>query len=105
MIVVAGDWNGHVGSRRDGYKCHVGFWYEARNKDGECILEYARSHDLVITNTTFRERPSHLTSFYSGNSRSQIDCVLVRRRDAKFVSDAKVVPYETVACNNNSLLY
>ncbi|VDL71368.1 unnamed protein product [Nippostrongylus brasiliensis] len=70
MIVVAGDLNGHVGANKDGYKCHGGFGYGARNEDGERILEYACSHDLVITNTTFRKRPSHLISFYSGNSRS-----------------------------------
>ncbi|VDL85450.1 unnamed protein product [Nippostrongylus brasiliensis] len=80
MIVVTGDVNGHR------------------------ILECACSHDLVITNTTFRKRPSHLISFYSGNSKSQIDYVLVRRRDAKLVSDAKVVPYETVATQRRPLI-
>ncbi|WKY13292.1 hypothetical protein Q1695_004255 [Nippostrongylus brasiliensis] len=104
MIVVAGDLNGHVGARKDGYKCHGGFGYGTRNEDGERILEYACSHDLVITNTAFRKRPSHLISFYSGNARSQIDYVLVRRRDAKFVSDAKVVPYETVATQHRPLI-
>ncbi|WKX94956.1 hypothetical protein Q1695_011868 [Nippostrongylus brasiliensis] len=81
-----------------------GFGYGARNEDGERILEYACSHDLVITNTTFRKRPSHLISFYSENARSQIDYVLVRRRDAKFVSDAKVVLYETVATQHRPLI-
>ncbi|VDL78050.1 unnamed protein product [Nippostrongylus brasiliensis] len=104
MIVVAGDLYGHVGKSKDGYKCHGGFGYGARNEDGERILEYACSHDLVITNTTFRKRPSHLISFYSGNGRSQIDYVLVRRRDAKLVSDAKVVPYETVASQHRPLI-
>ncbi|VDL74393.1 unnamed protein product [Nippostrongylus brasiliensis] len=104
MIVVAGDLNGHVGARKDRYKCHGGFGYGTRNEDGERILEYACSHDLVITNTTFRKRPSHLISFYSGNARSQIDYVLVRRRDAKFVSDAKVVLHETVATQHRPLI-
>ncbi|VDL76491.1 unnamed protein product [Nippostrongylus brasiliensis] len=45
---------------------------------------------MSITNTTFRNSPSHKISFYSGNTRSQIDYVLVRRRDAKLVSDARV---------------
>ncbi|VDL72946.1 unnamed protein product [Nippostrongylus brasiliensis] len=54
MIVVARDLSGHVGARKDGYKCHGGFGYGARNEDGERIFEYACSHDLVITNVTFR---------------------------------------------------
>ncbi|VDL69479.1 unnamed protein product [Nippostrongylus brasiliensis] len=102
MSVVAGDLNGHVGARKDGSKCHGGFGYGVRNEDGERILEYACSHDLVITNTAFRKRPSHLISFYSGNARSQID--YIRRRDAKFVSDAKVVPCETVATQHRPLI-
>ncbi|VDL71282.1 unnamed protein product [Nippostrongylus brasiliensis] len=93
-VIVVADLNGHVGARKDGYKCHGGFGYGARNEDGEFILKHACWHNHVITNMTFRKRPSHLISFYSGNARSQIDYVLVRRRDAKLVSDAKVVPYE-----------
>ncbi|WKY05395.1 hypothetical protein Q1695_005977 [Nippostrongylus brasiliensis] len=80
MVIVAGDLNGHVGISKEGFKCHGGFGYGIRIEDGERILEYACSHNLGITNTMFQKRPSHLISFYSGNTRSQID-VLVRRRD------------------------
>ncbi|VDL80473.1 unnamed protein product [Nippostrongylus brasiliensis] len=104
MIVVAEDFNGHVGTSKDGYKCHSGFSYGARNEDGERILECACSHDLAIMNRTFRKRPLRLISFYSGNTRSQIDYVLVRRRDANLVSDAKVVPCETVATQHRPLI-
>ncbi|VDL81764.1 unnamed protein product [Nippostrongylus brasiliensis] len=97
MVAVAGDLNRHVGISKDGFKCHGRFGYGIRNEDGERILEYACSHNLAVTNTRFRKRPSHLISFYSGNTRSQFDYVLVRRRDAKLVSDAEIVPYETVA--------
>ncbi|VDO63392.1 unnamed protein product [Heligmosomoides polygyrus] len=34
-VVVAGDLNGHVGTAKDGYSCHGGFGYGARNADGE----------------------------------------------------------------------
>ncbi|VDL71125.1 unnamed protein product [Nippostrongylus brasiliensis] len=40
----------------------------------------------------------------SGNTRSQIDYVLVKRRDAKLVSDAKIVPYEMVATQHRPLI-
>ncbi|VDL69559.1 unnamed protein product [Nippostrongylus brasiliensis] len=103
-MAVAGDLNGHVGISEDGFKCHGGFGFGIRNEDGERILEYACSNNLAITNTMFRKRPSHLISFYSGNRRSQIDYVLVRRRDAKLVSDARVVPYETVVTRHRPLI-
>ncbi|VDP09238.1 unnamed protein product [Heligmosomoides polygyrus] len=104
MVVVAGDLNGHIGATEDGYSCHVGFGYGSRNADGERILEYADSHDLTIVNTKFRKRDSHLISFYSGNAKTQIDYVLVRRRDHDLVTDAKTVPYETVATQHHPLI-
>nr|CDJ93339.1 Endonuclease exonuclease phosphatase domain containing protein [Haemonchus contortus] len=103
-LVVAGDLNGHVGATKDGYSCHGGFGYGSRNTDGERILEYADSHNLVIVNTKFRKRDSHLITFYSGENRTQIDFVLVRHRDQGLVTDAKTVPYETVATQHRPLI-
>ena len=103
-LVVAGDLNGHVGETRSDYSCHGGFGYGTRNEDGERILEYAESHNLVVTNTWFQKRTSHLVSFYSGNTKTQIDYVLLRRQDRKLVTDAKVVPYETVATQHRPLI-
>uniref|UniRef100_A0A7I4YN09 Reverse transcriptase domain-containing protein n=1 Tax=Haemonchus contortus TaxID=6289 RepID=A0A7I4YN09_HAECO len=104
-IVVAGDLNGaHVGATKDDYRCHGGFGYGSRNNDGERILEYADSHNLVIVNTKFRKRDSHLITFYSGENKTQIDFVLVRHRDQGLVTDAKTVPYETVATQHRPLI-
>ncbi|VDP10495.1 unnamed protein product [Heligmosomoides polygyrus] len=104
VIIVAGDLNGHVGATKDGYCCHGGFGYGSRNVDNERILEYAKSHNLTNVNTKFRKRASHLTSFYSGNAKTQIDFVLVRNRDQELVTDAKIVPYETVATQHRPLI-
>ncbi|VDO63408.1 unnamed protein product [Heligmosomoides polygyrus] len=89
----------------DGYSCHGGFGYGSRNADGERILEYAESHNLTIVNTVFRKRDSHLISYYSGSSKYQIDFVLVKDRDRSLVTDAKIVPYETVAPQHRPLVY
>ncbi|VDP29299.1 unnamed protein product [Heligmosomoides polygyrus] len=76
----------------------------ADDLNGHRILEYAESHNLTIVNTVFRKRDSHLISFYSGNTRTQIDFVLVKDRDRSLVTDAKVVPYETVAPQHRPLI-
>ncbi|VDP41280.1 unnamed protein product [Heligmosomoides polygyrus] len=102
MIAVAGDLNGHVGATKDGYSCRGGFGYGSRNADDERILEYADSRDFV--NTKFRRRDSNLISFYSGNAKTQIDYVLVRRRDQGLVREAKTVPHETVATQHCLLM-
>ncbi|EYC33056.1 hypothetical protein Y032_0002g578 [Ancylostoma ceylanicum] len=103
-VIIAGDLNGHVGATKDGYRCQGGCGYGVRNSDGERILDYAESHNLVIANTRLRKRPSHLVSFYSGSNMTQIDYVLVRCRDQELVTDAKVVPYEAIAAQHRPLI-
>ncbi|KAK6742269.1 hypothetical protein RB195_009870 [Necator americanus] len=52
ILLIGGDFNGHVGSRKDGFEsCHGGYGYGARNDDGLRILEYAVASDLIIANT------------------------------------------------------
>ncbi|VDO93779.1 unnamed protein product [Heligmosomoides polygyrus] len=55
-------------------------------------------------NTVLRKRNPHLISFYSGNTKTQTDFVLVRDRDRNLVTDAKIVPYETVALQHRPLI-
>jgi hypothetical protein len=74
------DLNGHVGSTRVGFDgVHGGFEYESRNKEGEGILKFTLASDLIVTNTLFRKRFSHLVTFSSGQHCSQIDFILTRR--------------------------
>jgi hypothetical protein len=58
---------------------HGGFGYGSRNQEGEDVLDFATAFDLMIANTFFRKRESHLVTFRSGHSSSQIDFVLTRR--------------------------
>jgi hypothetical protein len=62
-----GDLNGHVGSTRVGFDgVHGGFRYGSRNQEGEGILNFALAFDLIVANTLFRKRVSHLVTFSSG---------------------------------------
>ncbi|KAK6742952.1 hypothetical protein RB195_010305 [Necator americanus] len=57
ILLIEGDFNGHVGSRKDGFEsCHGGYGYGARNDDGLRILEYAVASDLIIANTQYRKK-------------------------------------------------
>uniref|UniRef100_A0A8L8KVC0 G_PROTEIN_RECEP_F3_4 domain-containing protein n=1 Tax=Heligmosomoides polygyrus TaxID=6339 RepID=A0A8L8KVC0_HELPZ len=90
---------------KDGYCCHGGFGYGSCNVDGERIPEYAESHDLTTVNMKSRKRDSHLISFYSGNTETQIDFDLVSNRDQGLVTYAKVVPYGRHATSTADLHY
>ena len=79
FLIPCDDWNGHVGSTGSGYKeVHGGYGYGKPDPDseGERILDYALAYDLFLGNTCFKKRDSHLITYRSGNTATQIDFVL-----------------------------
>jgi hypothetical protein len=96
-LFIGGDLNEHVGSTRVGFDgVHGGFGYGSRNQKGEGILNFALAYNLIVANTLFRKRVSHLVTFSSGQHCSQIDFILVRRKDRHACLDCKVTPGECV---------
>ena len=104
FLITCGNWNGHIGQMAEGFEgIHGGKAYGERNMEGERLLEFASSFDLVITNSFFCKRKSHLVTFHSGNNQSQIDYILVRKRDFRCVRDVKVIPGEECALQHKLL--
>ena len=64
-------------------------------------LEFAFANDLVVRNTCFIKRESHLVTFNSGTNRTQIDYILYRRGFHKAVKDVKVIAYEKCVQQHN----
>ena len=104
-IVICGDLNGHIGKDANGYEgIHGGHGYEIQNKEGENILEFAVAHNLVVGNSCFTKKDSHLITYQSGGNSSQIDYVLVRKSDLKLMRDIKVIPGEEVLTQHRMLV-
>jgi hypothetical protein len=92
-LFIGGYLNGHVGSIRVGFDgVHESFEYMSRNQEGEGILNFALAYDLIVANTLFRKRVSHLVTFSNGQHCSQIDFILARREDRHACLDCKVIP-------------
>ena len=107
FLIPCGDWNGHVGSTGSGYKeVHGGYGYGKPDPDseGERILEYALAYDLFLGNTCFKKRDSHLITYRSSNTVTQIDFMLFRKSLRKLVMDVKVIPGEEVALQHQLLV-
>jgi hypothetical protein len=101
-LFIGGDFNGHLGSTNAGYElARGGFGYGSRNQEGKDILDFVVAFNLVIANTFFRMRDSHLVNFSGGNRSSQIDFVLTRREDKQACLDCKVIPGENVVPQHN----
>ncbi len=101
--VLMGDFNGHVGKQAD-MKCHGGHGYGDRNDEGERLLDFAEQRGLVLINTYFPKRDSHLITYNSGDRNSQIDFILAQKRDFKKFLDAKVIPSTNVAPQHRMLI-
>ena len=96
-LFLGGDLNGHVGATNVGFgRVHGGFGYGSRSQEGEDVLNFVLAYDLLIANTLFRKRESHLVTFLSGQHSSQIDFILGRRVDRRDCLDCKVIPGECV---------
>ena len=94
-LFIGGDLNGHVGTSNTGFEwAHGGFGYGIRNQEGEDVLSFPLAYDMIVANTLFRKRESHLVTFSSGQHSSQIDFILLRREDRRACLDCKVIPGE-----------
>ncbi len=96
-VLVGGDLNSPVGKDRKGYEqVHGGQGLGTRNEEGSCILDCAEARDLVVVNTFFRKRPSHLATSISGGHTTRIDYWMIQWHDLKLALDAKVIPSDTI---------
>ena len=74
--------NGHVGRDADGYGgVHGGMGFSTRNAEGEMILEFGDAVGMVVCNTFFNKEDSKLNTCQSGDNRSMIDYLMVRKAD------------------------
>ena len=102
ILIPLGDWNGHVGEKADGFEdVHGGFGYCTRKSEGEWILEFAMANNLFVANTCFMKRESHLVTYNSGGSKSQIDFILYRKTFTSMVKNVKVIPGEECALQHH----
>ena len=101
LLVLSGDMNAHVGESSDGFEgIHGGRGFGRRNQEGDRFLEFAEAMDLVVLNTQFKKRRSHLVTYKSGQNETQIDYILVRKEDKKIIMDCKVIPNESVVAQH-----
>ena len=90
FLFVGGDFNGHVGKHSDGFvKVHGGYGVGVRNTEGLRLLETCVQHDLSIVNTWFLKKRKYRHTYRSGRNKSQVDFILVRSCDKKFVEDSR----------------
>ena len=69
--------------------------FGTRNAEGERILEFGDAVGMVVCNTFFKKEDSKLITYQSGDNRSMIDYLMVRKTDrclVKVISSEAYVP-------------
>ena len=73
---------------------HGGMGFGIRNTEGEIILEFGYAVGMVVCNTFFRKEDYKQITYQSGDNRSMIDYLMVRKTDHCLVKDVKAISSE-----------
>ena len=99
------DWKSHVGRVACDFEAvDGGFGNRNHNIEGDCLLEFAVANNLIVANTQFKKRDSHLNTYNSVENNSQIDYILYPRSFKKSVISVKVIPGEECALQHHLLV-
>ena len=94
-VIIGGEPNGHEWIRR-GPTAHGNIGLGERNEEGDRVVEFANTFDLVIANTWLTKTRNQLFTFKSGNSEFQIDNILTNIIHLKYIINYKTMPCEAV---------
>ena len=93
FLIVAGDFNGHIGASPEGFEgIHGGFGMGRRNNGGRRLLEYCTETKLVVANTWFKNAKK--ATFRSAGAETEIDFMLVQKNWRKKIKNVNVIPGE-----------
>ena len=93
VLIIQGDFNAKVGEER--FENTVGpHGLGITNDRGERLREWAHCHELVITNTWFKQHPRRKYTWMhmDGVNRNQIDYIIINARFRNSVTSAKTFP-------------
>ena len=71
-----------------------GIQVQRSQRRGRRVLDFAVANNLVIGNTFFAKRESHLVTYQSGTAKSQIDFIMLRKHGLKLAKNIKIIPSE-----------
>ena len=101
-LIVMGDWNAVVGKGREG-KAVGEHGLGERKERGSRLVEFCTEHNLVLTNTWFKNHERRLYTWMrpGDTGRYQIDYIMVRQRFRNQVLDCKTFPGADVDSDHN----
>lgn len=69
--------------------------YGINNEQGDIILDFATTYDLILAKTQFKKRESY-SFLHKQTNINQIYLILTQKLDSRCCNDCKVIPIESV---------
>ena len=92
LMCIAGDFNGHVDTAETGKEESVrGFGWGTRNRESRELIELVMRNGLAIAGTFFKKQENHKISYRSGQHKTELDLLVVRRQQMWRVKDCKII--------------
>ena len=106
MLCIAGDFNAHVGIVEPGEEESVGrYGWAARNRAGRTLVELVASNGLAVASSFFQKRESHNITYRSGQHKTELDLVIVRKQQLWKIKDCKAVAGEHVTTQHKPVVF
>ena len=94
-VFIGGDLNGHIGIVRSGFEEVLGIHgYGTQNSEGVRILEFAQAMELQVVNSFFKKKADGYVTYKSGECKTQLDLILMKKPLRKTVRNRKVFAVE-----------
>ena len=106
MMYIAGDFNGEVGTTESGEEESVGgFGWGTRNRDSRELVELVMRNGLAEAGTFFKKQENPKISYRSGQHKTELDLLVVRRQQMWRVKECKIIAGEHVATQHKPLVF
>ena len=105
QLFLLGDFNARVGADHNSWPLNLGsFGVGTMNENGQRLLEFCTSHNLVVTNSFFKTKPQHKVSWCHPRSKQwhQLDLILARITSLVDVTHSR--SYHSADCDTDHSL-
>ena len=100
-IVISGDFNAKVGQLHLSHMEAVGkYTKELGNQRGIMLANFCTRNSLLISNTLFKKRRLATWTSPNGKTKNQIDFIIIRKRNKKFIKDCSTISTPDISDHN-----
>ena len=107
MLCVAGDFNAHVGVAETGDEesCIGRYGWGTRNRGGQDLVKMVMRNGMAVAGSFFQKRDSHKVTYRSGNHKTELDLLVVRRQQLCRIKDCKAIAGEYVTTQHRPVVF